>query len=36
MFPDLGGLCDFLNYFYMPNLVFRRFPRLKQASETTP
>jgi len=35
MFPDLGGLCDFLNYVHMPNLIVRRFPRLKQSTETT-
>ena len=31
MFPDLGGLCDFLNYVHLPNLLVRRFPRLKQS-----
>jgi hypothetical protein len=31
MFPDLGGLCDFLNYVHLPDLLVRRFPRLKQS-----
>lgn len=31
MFPDLGGLCDFLNLVYLPSLIVRRFPRLKQS-----
>jgi hypothetical protein len=34
MFPDLGGLCDFLNYNHMPNLIVRRFPRLKPSNDT--
>jgi hypothetical protein len=28
MFPDLGGLCDFLNHTHMPELRVPRFPRL--------
>jgi hypothetical protein len=28
MFPDLRGLCDYLNFIHLPQLVVTRFPRL--------
>jgi len=29
MFPNLGGLCDYLNFVHLPRLVVQRFPRLQ-------
>lgn len=29
MFPELRGLCEYLNWVHLPNLIVRRFPRLR-------
>jgi hypothetical protein len=30
MFPDLRGLCEYLNFVHLPDLVIRRSPRLQE------